>query len=321
MLSVDDREPKSIQTLFDEKATDVKVIVKRLPRGDYAFYRNDVLLFVIERKTWADLAASLSDGRLHCQLEDLTDLWETDNEIYVFMLIEGKWNSSIRIPRNNLERKVTSIMFKYPFIQFINTRSKDHTVSKILELCDMAPVPEKNDDGNGGNDANEEKKNTLGGEGDGNRNGKENGKERKKDILQKKPLTTGQLALKALMTIPSININTATPLISNFCMYELFDLKSPDQLSELKYPSGRRIGGTRASKLFRTLGRKKNVIRFISGINGITKPTATNIVEQMDSIPYSEWSVGRLSQVTKPSGKKIGYRTSVKCFDIWCYRS
>jgi ERCC4-type nuclease len=286
-LCIDDREPVGIRTLFDTTDSQIHTEVKRLKCGDFGFYINQKLIFVIERKTWADLAASIRDGRLHSQLTDLLSVWTQCQEVYVFLIIEGRWNRSIRIPKDRLERKITSIMFEYPFIQFIYTNDKEKTVSKILELCDMAPR-------------------YLG--------------MQPPNLLNEKKQTVKQMAYKALASICGININTSKALLKIFHVFELFELKSADQLTEIKYPSGCRMG-IRSVKIYNLFSKTKSLVKFLGGISGITADTASDIDRQMKTVPRSEWSTADLAKIIKTkTGKKIGNAVASKCFKIWIFR-
>ena len=71
-LEIDDREhDEEILKYFDTLGGEIKVEIKRcrLNCSDFAVYYSGKLLFVVERKTWNDLAQSIKDGRLDEQIK------------------------------------------------------------------------------------------------------------------------------------------------------------------------------------------------------------------------------------------------------------
>ena len=61
-----------------------------LPVGDVCFYKDSALFFILERKTLADLAASIKDGRLRSQFSRIRGLFpEPTTQIACCYLIEG----------------------------------------------------------------------------------------------------------------------------------------------------------------------------------------------------------------------------------------
>ena len=63
-IIVDDREQKVIPYFNGfTMSPNITFKVSRVNHGDYSVLYRDYILFIIERKTWKDLAASLRDGR------------------------------------------------------------------------------------------------------------------------------------------------------------------------------------------------------------------------------------------------------------------
>ena len=62
LILIDDRE-KNVIPFFEKIDSDIKYKIDRLTVGDYSVLYKDKILFIIERKTWVDLAASIKDGR------------------------------------------------------------------------------------------------------------------------------------------------------------------------------------------------------------------------------------------------------------------
>lgn len=107
-LHVDNRERAVIENLDD-----VVFEIAPLNVGDFQFWEDDRLLMVIERKTYADLAASIKDGRYAEQKFRLDEL-RTSSGCSVVFFIEGKKprkNSVVSgIPVGTLESALVSMM-------------------------------------------------------------------------------------------------------------------------------------------------------------------------------------------------------------------
>lgn len=107
-LHVDNRERAVIEHLDD-----IVFEITSLNVGDFQFWEDDRLLMVIERKTYADLAASIKDGRYAEQKFRLDEL-RTSSGCSVVFFIEGKKprkNSVVSgIPMGTLESALVSMM-------------------------------------------------------------------------------------------------------------------------------------------------------------------------------------------------------------------
>jgi len=311
-LLIDDREPADLVSLFEEigfcpNKPNMVIESKRLYNGDFGFYicgepgdenkdnNASYLLFVVERKTWADLSASISDGRISSQLSHLETIYNENPSLHIFILMEGtelayhKATSRNRYPSkpfDHLERKITSIMFKYPFVRFIYSKDKVGTVSKILELADMINPPEN--------------KLFVGG-----------------NALTKK-ITSKYLDIqKCFIKLSGVNVNSAKVIMNNFRPFEFFEINDPLILANLKYPSGKSFGESRGKKLYKTMKSSTGMIKFLSGINGITLDTAKAIQKTMKQVIPSLWSEGTLSCVIKVNGRKVGKAVAARLFTVW----
>ncbi len=90
-ILVDDREKKAMFDSFDAvKASfpQIKWERKRIPIGDYAFVIDDRTIFIIERKTYKDMAQSFKDDRKNNVKKLLSAREQT--ECRLFYIIEGK---------------------------------------------------------------------------------------------------------------------------------------------------------------------------------------------------------------------------------------
>lgn len=86
----DSREPETIKAVFRAKLGEEKIEHEwqKLPCGDFLVSRADGVRILVERKTWADLGASLADGRLFNQLQRCLD-WRQGPEYWSVLLIEA----------------------------------------------------------------------------------------------------------------------------------------------------------------------------------------------------------------------------------------
>ena len=90
-LYIDSREPKQIINLITHNNNNAKekfeIIIKSLDLGDYLIENEDKSLILIERKSLADLEASIKDGRYSEQSYRLNECVIANHNI--IYLIEG----------------------------------------------------------------------------------------------------------------------------------------------------------------------------------------------------------------------------------------
>ncbi len=84
-VQIDNRESKLISILADQFPFEVV----QLPIADIIISQNDVPIVAIERKSLADLCASIKDSRYKEQKERLKQSFPIDSIMYI---IEGEWN-------------------------------------------------------------------------------------------------------------------------------------------------------------------------------------------------------------------------------------
>ncbi len=82
-IILDYRETQLIEQLKDQ----LEIQVENLIIGDIVFKRENVIEFCLERKTLADLASSIKDGRLH---EQKSRILECVPPKRCFYLVEGQ---------------------------------------------------------------------------------------------------------------------------------------------------------------------------------------------------------------------------------------
>ena len=130
-LIVDDRERKVINH-FES----VKIQVRRITTGDYVFMHIDKIIAVIERKTLADLASSIKDGRM--SNNDKLIECRTHTKCHIIYIIEGRAYPGLdrkigRIKYRDLQTEIDNLMFIHD-VKVIWTRDPAHTARRLEGL-------------------------------------------------------------------------------------------------------------------------------------------------------------------------------------------
>jgi ERCC4-type nuclease len=138
-LHIDNREPKQIinyLTALNEAATEkIEIIIKTLELGDYILYdeKTEQNIFIIERKSLADLESSIKDGRYNEQSFRLNGLDIHNHNIYY--LIEGSIiNYKHGYFKNTLYAAVFSLGY-YKGFSTINTINNIESAEYIYNFC------------------------------------------------------------------------------------------------------------------------------------------------------------------------------------------
>ncbi len=136
-LVVDDRERAVIPHLEDQ-SHDFRIAyrVQRMEVGDYALTYRGHVVFIIERKTWEDLAASMRDGRKD-NIQKLLKL-RTETKCQIIYLIEGSnlirpKTLVARIPFKNLRAHLDHIAFR-DAVHLVYTTDVKNTAFRLFEL-------------------------------------------------------------------------------------------------------------------------------------------------------------------------------------------
>lgn len=288
-ITIDDREQK-ILPFFKEKESYLKqnnILIKidRITTGDYCISWNpdisretdsiDHILFIIERKTWKDLASSIKDGRKN-NLSKLLELKKEHPICKIIYLIEGPSRYSenkkiCRIPYKNLQAHLDHLIQR-DGVFIIYSKNNEDTYKRLFEFIKnystINPSPMLNI--KGGENKNNSKKGLS--------------------ILKKSFIKTDlDIIYDIWCCIPYITTKTATLFIEQNITINDFLLKTRDEVNVnkiyiMKYPSGFIIG-KRANKItkIQNLTDKNNnkyYISMLTCIRGITKKTATLIINK-----------------------------------------
>jgi len=111
-LVIDNREPKELKTLIQDKIENVEL--KNLEIGDIIFLdENDNIVLIFERKSISDLISSIKDGRYSEQSFRLQEYPLHNHNI--FYLIEGSLLNSRKQYNETIQKTVYSAMFSLSY--------------------------------------------------------------------------------------------------------------------------------------------------------------------------------------------------------------
>jgi ERCC4-type nuclease len=137
----DDREGKGatsfIQALIDKATSPIDMLVRRITIGDYAITVNGALTVIFERKTWADLAASIKDGRMKSQQAALLE--QVAAGVKVFYIIEGRDYQDEDAEIAHMKFKQLHAKLRHNMLRglpFIQTRDQTKTAALIVKFAE-----------------------------------------------------------------------------------------------------------------------------------------------------------------------------------------
>lgn len=301
-IIVDTRE-RNVIPFFNEykNQTNISYSIQQVTTGDYSVLYNGHILFIIERKTWKDLAGSLRDGRKH-NINKMIKMRE-ETGCHLIYLIEGlpipNSNAKFcRIPYKALRSHLDHLAFR-DNIHLVYSKNQKNTVARIYELIQnyltIKPSPllkyDNNVDVNGG---------------DG-----------EKKLKEKIKVSPESIHYKLWCCFPYINETTASIFINQG--YHISDLIlgviTKEMLYTSKYINGGIIG-SRSKKIWNGSRIKeennKYFIKMLTQINGITKNTAEIIIDNISiqDLIKGNISLELLSDIKKTSNRKVGKKVA-----------
>lgn len=301
LIRIDKREKVNTDIFNDiESKKQFETELDTLTISDYGVYYKGVLIFIIERKTWVDLACSIKDQRLEQQLikmatvEDRTDL----PPVSKIIIVEGKKKAKHgKIPIASLETKLDSVMFRTN-MNILYTNSFVDTAKRIVKLIDHYPCCKKIDAWVLANP-------TEGGK----------STDKLKDELKTKIVTTfGSIKRRCLCATKGVAYNTAL-LLEKWTLQQLFNEVTIDDIKDIKYESGTLLGLTRAKKIIKSF--KYDQAKILSAIPGLTAATAKIMLKNIKKdTPFTYDTIVGI-QITEK--RKLGPKLSKKIMDIITY--
>lgn len=307
---IDDRERNVIPYLPNpSKKYHINYTIQRNEVGDYAILYKKIILLIIERKTWTDLAASMRDGR-KCNVEKLLSLREKTNCQIAYM-IEGNPCPSVndrfgRIPVRALRAHLDHIAFR-DGIHMIYSTGLEYTAERIFELAvNYLTIDDIIKDIDSKLSVIEKK------------GSNENVEELKtKQIIQK---SSDEIILKCLPFIGTVISSLLYE--NNVTLYDLFHQKyTVEDIANIKYNTGAIIGCIRGKKIAEDIrkiliSKDKKYSRIhekiLSSIPRISLNTAKIILANttLEKILTGETTINMLANIKKSEKTKLGKKTS-----------
>lgn len=125
-IIIDNRE-KDLIELFEKNNIDF--IKKNLEVGDIQYIINDEIIYIIERKTFEDLGASIKDGRYKEQKMRLL----ANNKNNIFYILEGEKNNCKTLAENALLGSIINMLFR-DNIKIIFSININETYKILLQI-------------------------------------------------------------------------------------------------------------------------------------------------------------------------------------------
>jgi ERCC4-type nuclease len=339
-IHVDDRERAVITHIEGVKSETIKYQVKRLTVGDYAIIYRNYIMIIIERKTWADLAASMRDGR-KANINKMISARDRSG-CQLMYLIEGDpcpkhTKKYCRMPVKNLRAHLDHIAFR-DGIHLMHTLNEKGTAERLFELArnitTIKPsmlteidhiIDEKKSKNNADAEPNtscnnaDAEPNTSCNNADAEPNTSCNNADAEPNVDQSTILTEKQLSTvstqeQLLMCLPSIGSVISTVMAeSGITLIKLYNDLTYEEVARLKYPTGNSVGLVKAKKICgnrnhmnsESISSKKIQVRILSAIPLISKKTAVTILETFTfkSIMEGNVDITRLKYITRGKSK------------------
>jgi ERCC4-type nuclease len=323
---------------------EIKFLKQQLEVGDYIILvpsasdpDRNIIGIVIERKTWKDLSASMKTDRMREQQAKLESI-KSEKLCNVYFIIEGvigyEENHDVKgIPFKNLHAKLRhNLLRDLPYIQ---TKNQSGTALLLVNLArDLMKMR-----ASGGitfpDDFSEEEKIEIRSymnrideiknkyrhyepvEGSGNI---------PKSLTTRKAKTSNDIIINMWTSLPGVSEQTALILVDRYKISDIICANSEkislieEEISEIKYPSGNRIGQARAKKILsiNTQSSKKVSISLLSKIPGVSVVVAELILDKysLKDLCTNKVTEEELSEIQRESGKRIGMKLSKKIIDI-----
>ena len=133
-IILDNRENSLINLFKEYKSDNIKVLIKQLALGDIVITKDDNELLLIERKTCADLLASIKDSRFNEQSYRLSNTSKLNTHSIIY-LIEGDINKYDEKEKKMLYSSITSLYYYKGFSVF-KTNNTRETYELITHITD-----------------------------------------------------------------------------------------------------------------------------------------------------------------------------------------
>lgn len=130
ILEIDYRESKIIELMKDNNSIKYKVL--NLPIGDFVIRDfNENIIYIIERKSYADLSASIRDNRFREQKQRLLEsMGDASKIIYI---LENNTTTKFSLSKNILDSAILNLILKHNY-KVIYTKNHQDTLDMLLLL-------------------------------------------------------------------------------------------------------------------------------------------------------------------------------------------
>ena len=127
-IYVDNRERDLIK-LFNENNNDI--VLKNLEIGDIVYKKDDEIIYIVERKTFNDLGASINDGRY---MEQKIRLLSNSNG-NLFYILEGDMSACTTLNQKALLGSIVNMTFR-DNIKLIFSSDINQTYKILIQIKD-----------------------------------------------------------------------------------------------------------------------------------------------------------------------------------------
>jgi len=133
-IILDNRENSLINMFKNYKSENINVSVEQLALGDILIKEKEKEIIIIERKTYADLLASIKDGRFIEQSYRLSNTREINTHSIIY-LIEGDINKYDELEKKMLYSSITSLYY-YKGFSVLKTNSVNESYELIKQMTE-----------------------------------------------------------------------------------------------------------------------------------------------------------------------------------------
>jgi ERCC4-type nuclease len=295
-LVVDDRERAVIIHL----SKILKIKVERITVGDYAFVYKEKVIVIVERKSLADLASSIKDGRM----ENNNKLLDAQKKhgCQILYIVEGSAYPNLerrigRMPYKCLQGKLDSLLFRHN-IKIIWTKDCEHTAKRLAGLS--ATFTKFAKDG-------------LYGEFKDVEGGANNADKINNVIKPKHKVNLDQVHLQMLTKLSGVSYKTAMAALQHYTVFQLLtgQTDATKCYNMVYLDSGFRLGprGTKMHNICERLHMLDDVQqKILSCVNGITVNTAGRILESVsfNDLVMLKFPDGKIANIQKSEKRKMG---------------
>jgi ERCC4-type nuclease len=299
-IVVDTRERPDVRELLEQRIgnTDIDFAADTYDAGDFAFYDNETLLMLIERKTWDDLAASIKDGRMDEQFGKLLDVKHKTGAVVTY-IIEGKLHSQHQnMAADMLESKLRHGLIRG--IGYICTRDLTDTIDLLVKFAnDLVKVnPIKSCKEEVDILANRFTSLVIAGVDDVV-------EPAKFDLKQKKELTIERVMLDVLHKVPKVGPSVASDLLAKgFKLWMFADrVELAKLLATIRTKSGKAVSVLVKNSMLDVACNVDVQVAIVAELPGIGRKTAKSIIDAISFVDILT-EPDKLSTI-KVNGKRI----------------